>query len=290
MTYLFIQSHRSSFPVKKMCEVLKVTRSGYYRWTNGKESPRKKKNRLLLVFIRMIHKKSRETYGSPRITEVLHDLEISCSRPRVARIMSINGIKAKMKRKFKVTTKSDHNYPISPNLLNRDFSALAANKVWVSDITYVRTSEGWLYLTVIIDLFNRKIVGWSMSNRMTARTTVMPALIQAYKRYQPRPGLLFHSDRGVQYACDSFRKLLKYYEMVQSMSRRGDCWDNAVAESFFHTIKTELIYHEKYRIRAEARRSIFEYIEVFYNRFRKHSYLGYKTPDEFGRTTYNQAI
>lgn len=290
MKYEFIQAHRSAFAVEKMCQVLNVSRSGYYRYSAGEESQRSIKNMILLAAITAIYKQSRGTYGSPRITDSLHDLGLSCSRPRIARLMRANGIKAKTKKKYKVTTKSDHSYPIAPNLLNRDFWTNSAHRIWVSDITYIRTLEGWLYLTIILDLYSRKIVGWSMGDRLTAKRTTIPAFIQAVKRYQPLPGLIFHSDRGIQYACDDFRGLLKTFKAIQSMSGKGNCYDNAVAESFFHTLKTELIYHQTYHTRSQANTSLFEYIEVFYNRFRKHSALGYKSPEQYEQLTFKQAI
>jgi len=290
MKYRFIKSNRSSFPVKKMCHVLAVSKSGYYRWIKNPESPWKKENRKLLEAIKLSFKKSRNTYGSPRITSALHDIGIRVSRTRVARIMRENGIAAKMKRRFKVTTQSGHKYPYSPNLLKQDFFASAINLIWLSDITYIRTLEGWLYLTMIMDLYSRKIIGWSMSDRLTTETTTIPALIHAYRSCQPLPGIIFHSDRGVQYADDKFRELLDSFAMIQSMSGTGNCYDNAVSESFFHTLKTELVYHEKYRTRLEAKRSLFEYMEVFYNRFRKHSALGYRSPEEFEQLTCKQVI
>jgi len=225
-----------------------------------------------------------------RIADELNDLGFLCSRPRTARLMSKHGIKAKTKKKFKVTTNSDHVYPIAPNLLKQDFWTDAANRIWISDITYIRTWQGWLYLTIILDLFNRKVVGWSMSDRLTANTTTIPAFIQAVKQYQPLPGLIFHSDRGVQYACHDFRGILDTFKVIQSMSGKGNCYDNAVAESFFQTLKTELVYHETYRTQMEAKTSLFEYIEVFYNRFRKHSALGYKSPEQYEQSTFKQAI
>ena len=273
-----------------MCQVLQVNRSGYYAWFSRAESKRSSENKVLLMEIKGIYKKSHKTYGSPRITDSLHDLGYFCSRPRVARLMRANGIQAKTKRKFKVTTNSDHDYPIAPNLLNQNFETDAANKIWVGDITYIRTWEGWLYLTIILDLFNRKIVGWSMSDRLTANTTTIPAILQALKKCQPLPELVFHSDRGVQYACNNYRTLLNRHKIIQSMSGKGNCYDNAVAESFFHTLKTELVYHETYRTRKEAKTNLFEYIEVFYNRVRKHSALGYKSPEQFEQLNYKQVI
>jgi putative transposase len=231
--------------------------------------------------IRAIHQDSRRTYGSPRITHELREKGYRCSRPRVARLMRRHGIYAKTRRKFKLTTQSSHRYPVSPNLLDQDFTAGACNEKWVSDITYIRTKQGWLYLTIILDLCNREIVGWSMSKGLSALETVVPAFKQAFKRKHPGPGLIFHSDQGVQYACEDFRKYLRKYDVIQSMSSKGNCYDNAVAESFFHTLKTEHVYFHAYQTREQARESIFEYIEIFYNRRRKHSALGYKTPIEF---------
>jgi len=221
------------------------------------------------------------TYGSPRITAELKDKGYTCSRPRIARLMRKHNIRAKTKRKFKITTNSKHHYPISRDLVNQDFSANAPNQLWTSDITYIRTKEGWLYLTIILDVFNRQIVGWSMSNRLKTIQTTIPALIQACKRRKPAPGLIFHSDQGVQYASHEFRYYLKKYKIVQSMSGKGNCFDNAISESFFRTLKTELIYFEKYQTRKQAQSSIFEYIEIFYNCKRKHSSLGNKTPFEY---------
>lgn len=281
MKYEFIHRYRSKFRIGKMCRVLCVSRSGYYDWIDRPDSNRAKENRVLLGVIKEIHKSSREIYGSPRITDGLSDYKLKASRPRVARLMAINGIKSKSKRKFKVTTNSDHKLPISPNLLNQNFQVDASGHILVSDITYIRTGEGWLYLTTIIDLFHRKVVGWSMSNRMTAELTTIAALKQYVKHYSPLEGVIFHSDRGVQYASEDFRKLLKKYKFIQSMSGKGNCYDNAVAESFFKTLKTELIYHHRYWTRAQARASIFDYIETFYNRVRKHSYLGYLSPVQF---------
>ncbi len=289
MKYAFIHTHRSSYVVEKMCQALEVSRSGYYDFLYRPESNRSRANRILVKEMRKIHLKSKKTYGSPRITSALHDLGISCSRPKVARLMRLNGIKAKTKKKYKITTNSNHSFPLAPNLLKQNFWVAVANRIWVSDITYIKTMAGWLYLTIILDLFNRKIVGWAMSDRLTAIKTTIPAFQQAVKSHRPPPGLIFHSDRGVQYACNEFRALLKDTKAIQSMSGKGNCYDNAVAESFFHTLKTELVYHEVYRTRAEARTSLFEYIEVFYNRIRKHSTLGNKSPEEYDQSKKKQA-
>jgi len=290
MKYEFIHAHRSSFAVKKMCQVLDVSRSGYYDWRYRSESQRSRDNRALVRAIKDVHDKSDKTYGSPRITVALHYRGFSCSRPRVARLMSAEGIKAKTKKKHKVTTNANHSYPVAPNLLGQEFWTNAAHRIWMSDITYISTWEGWLYLTVILDLFSRKVVGWSMSNTLQAGDTTIPALMQAVARYQPLPGVIFHSDRGVQYACEDFRGLLDHLHMVQSMSGTGNCYDNAVVESFFHTLKTELVYHRAYQSRLEAKRSLFEYMEVFYNRFRMHSALNYRTPEQYEQSTINQNI
>ncbi len=283
MKYRFIEKYRSEFGAEKMCRNLGVNRSGYYSWRIRKPSQREEYNSILLDKIKSIHRGKFRVYGSPRITNGLRDLGFHCSRPRVARIMRKNNIYAKTKRKFKVTTNSKHNYSISPNLLNQDFTTNALYKIWLSDITYIRTKEGWIYLTVVMDLYNRKIVGWSLSNRLTASTTTIPALLRAFNYHKPAPGLIFHSDRGVQYACKDFRKELKKPKIRQSMSGKGNCYDNAVVESFFHTIKTEWVYFENYQTRAQARQSLFYYIEIFYNRKRKHSSLGYKKTEEFGQ-------
>jgi len=261
--------------------VLDVSRSGYHRWLNSTPGKWAYENAILLEQINIIYNEYRGLYGSPRITDELNDRGFKCSRPRVARLMSKNGIVAKTKRKFKATTNSKHTYPVSPDLLNQNFAAQSMNQIWTSDITYIRTIAGWLYLTVIMDLFNRQIIGWSMSDRLTAATTTIPALMDAYRRQKPFAGVIFHSDRGVQYACHDFRDKLTEYNMIQSMSGKGNCYDNAVTESFFHTLKTELVYFENYQTRELAKQSIFEYIEVFYNRQRKHSFLGYKTPVQF---------
>jgi transposase InsO family protein len=280
MKYSFIKRYCSTYGVKRMCRLFEVSRSGYYAWRLRNKSKRKLANDRLLIQIKKAYNKGRKTYGSPRITDALNESGYTCGRNRVARLMRIKGIIAKTKRRFKSTTNSAHKLPISPNLLKRNFTVSAPNKIWVADITYIWTKEGWLYLAAVMDLFNRGIVGWSMGSRINAELTVR-ALKQAVQRRRPGKGLIFHSDRGVQYASQHMRNELKRHGFVQSMSRKGDCWDNSVMESFFHTLKTEHVYFEKYQSRAEAKSKIFEYIEVFYNRQRKHSTLGYKSPLEF---------
>lgn len=280
MKYQFIEKNRSAFAVEKMCRAFKVSKSGYYAQHKRGRSKQAADNEKLDLEIRTAHKKSRALYGSPRITEELNAQGISCSKNRVALRMRKKGIVAKTKRRFKITTKSKHTHPVAENKLNQDFSAKGPNQVWVSDITYLWTREGWLYLAVVLDLFSRKIVGWSMSQSL-GQEIVLQALGHALQKRRPAPGLIFHSDQGVQYACRAMRRMLTKNGITQSMSGKGNCYDNAVAESFFHTLKTELVYFEDYQTRAEARGSIFEYIEAFYNRERRHSALSYLSPMHF---------
>ncbi len=277
MKYCFIDQYCSEFGVTKMCRALGVSRSGYYGWKKQPQGKRRKAEEELLMEIKESYRKSKGNYGSPRIADDLRDKGLCCGKNRVARIMKVNGIRAKTMKKFKATTNSKHNLPVAENLLNQDFTAASPNAVWVSDITYVATLEGWLYLAVIIDLYSRQVVGWAMHTRLTA-DFVIRALYQAIGRRRPPAGCIFHSDRGVQYACKDFRKVLEHYKFRQSMSKKGDCYDNAVAESFFHTLKVEHVYQHRYATRAEARQSIFEYVEMIYNRQRKHSALGYRSP------------
>ena len=280
MKYWFMDQHRSTTGVQKMCQSIGASRSGYYRWKKQPVSKRKRENERLLAEIREFHRRSKGRYGSPRIAEDFKERGDSYSRNRIARIMRANGIAGKAKKKFKATTNSKHNLPVAENLLNQDFVSKKPNTVWLSDITYVWTSEGWLYLAVILDLFSRQVVGWAMSDRLTSEM-VIKALHQAIGRRRPPPRCIFHSDRGVQYASTDFRAVLNGNGFIQSMSRKGNCYDNAVAESFFHTLKTEHVYDHRYETRAEARQSIFEYIEMFYNRQRRHSALGYRSPVSF---------
>jgi transposase InsO family protein len=277
MRYAFVAAHVVQFSLSLMCRTLRVSRSGYYAWRKRPASGRSIRNHLLLERIQAIHKKSRKTYGSPRIHRQLVIEGERCGRGRVERLMSANGIRAKHKRRFVATTDSKHNLPIAENILKREFRVEAPNRVWSSDITYIPTDEGWLYLAGVLDLCSRTAVGWSMSDSLE-KGLVLDALKMAHRRRQPGVGLVHHSDRGSQYASDEYRELLDDYGMKMSMSRKGDCWDNAVIESFFGTLKRELVHHRSYRTRAEARKDIFEYIEVFYNRERLHSSLGYMSP------------
>ena len=280
MKYQFVRDHRDRYPVQRMCRMLDVSPSAYYAWRARPESRRVREDRRLLVEIKAIHQAKRGTYGSPRIHAELKSQGQSHGLKRVARLMRENDIRAKQKRKFKATTDSKHSHPVAPNLLQRDFEATAPNQKWVADITFIPTREGWLYLAAILDLYSRAVVGWSMASRMTSRL-VLDALDMAVGRRRPGPGLLHHSDRGSQYACGDYQKALQAHGMICSMSRKGDCWDNAPMESFFHTLKTEMVHHRDYRTRGEAKTDIFEYIEVFYNRNRSHSALGFCTPEEY---------
>lgn len=273
-----IEHHEYS--IQKMCRFLKVSRSGYYAWCKRVESLRKKKDRHLKERIRVIHEQNKKRYGSPRIHAELRAQGIRCSRKRVERLMREMGLRARYKRQFKVTTNSKHDYPVAKNILNRRFQVGAPNKVWVTDITYIRTYEGWLYLAAVMDLYSRKIVGWAMSERMTTEFAIS-ALKMAIRNRRPSKGLLHHSDRGSQYASHPYQKVLKKNRIKCSMSRKGNCWDNAPMESFFSTIKTECIDDGIYLSRAQAKREIFEYIEIDYNRKRLHSVIGYMTPESF---------
>jgi putative transposase len=274
-----------------MCRVFKISKSSYYHWLKSGPSKRWLENEELLVRIKSIFDYSSKTYGSPRIKEELQAQGFHVSRPRVARIMKAAGIRARIPRRFVVTTDSRHNYPVAPNILNREFATSRPGQVWVSDITYIKTNKGWLYLTVIIDLFDRKVVGWSMSKGMTAEETIIAAWRMAVNNRQINQELIFHSDRGIQYACTKFTNILNANELVQrSMSRKGNCWDNAVAESFFKTIKVEVVYNEIYQNHDHAKLSLFKWIETWYNRRRRHSALGYKTIEEFEFLNNNQKL
>lgn len=275
-----MKNHDKIYPVKKMADTLEVSRSSYYTWLSSEPGIRKLRDQELLVIIQNIHEESRQTYGSPRIKRVFNESGIQCSKKHIERLMKKNGIKGAQKSRFKVTTDSKHDYPVSPNLLNRKFKVEKINSYWISDITYIRTAEGWLYLSVIIDLFSRKVVGWSMAAHMRAEL-VIESLDMAVAHRKPPAGLIFHSDRGIQYACDAFRDELRRHKMIQSMSRKGNCWDNACAESFFSTLKSEEVYRRRYATRAEARFYIFEYIAVFYNRKRTHSFLDFLSPEKY---------
>ena len=281
MKYRFIKNPEYLFPIEKMCQVLAVGSSGYYKWKRKSVS-----NKLLLKEkikqqITSIYFASKQRYGSPRITFELNALGYKISRITVAKYMKELGLRSKLSRKFKITTNSKHNYLVVENVLDRKFSVTEPSKVWVSDITYIQSKEGFLYLTTVIDLYDRKIIGWSLSNGMSTEETSLAALKMAIKNRKFDKGLIFHSDRGVQYASKKFTKTIESYGVIRSMSRKGNCWDNAVAESFFKTLKTELIYGNKLTTKEKMELEIFEYIEIWYNKKRRHSTLNYKTIEEF---------
>ena len=265
-----------------MCGALEVSPSGYYAWINRPECRRNREDMRLVLEIKAVHRENRGTYGSPRIHAELKDRQLRHGKKRVARLMRENSIRAKQKKKFKATTDSKHCHPVSPNLLQRNFEADMPDRKWLADITYIPTREGWLYLAAILDLHSKIIVGWSMARRMTKRL-VLEALEMAVGRRHPGSGLVHHTDRGSQYACADYQRALRSHGMICSMSRKGDCWDNAPMESWFHTLKTELVNHRDYQTRSQAKADIFDYIEVFYNRSRRHSALGYMTPAQYER-------
>jgi len=276
----FIDAEKANFPVEVLCAVFDVTRAGYYAYSRRPASAREQRDATLGEKIADIHARSRRTYGSPRVHDELRESGERVSRKRVIKLMKDRDLKAKRRRRFRVTTDSKHASPIAPNVIARDFTASAPNKAWVGDITYIWTREGWLYLAVLLDLFSRRVVGWSMSDQMPTELP-LAALTMALGSRRPPRGLVHHSDRGCQYASADYRRALEQHGVVQSMSRKGNCWDNAVAESFFATLKHDLVFDSDFVTRAQARNAIFEYIEVFYNRQRSHSYLGYATPMKF---------
>jgi transposase InsO family protein len=280
MRFRFIEDHRDTWPVRVMCDALEVSASGYYAWRGRPESPRAAENRALLAGIRSVHARHRGRYGAPRIHAALRAEGRLVSRGRVERLMHRHGIRATTQRRFRVvTTDSNHSLPVADNLLDQTFLATRPNQIWLADITYIPTDEGWLYLATVLDLFTRKVVGWAMRDHMRQELTIA-ALTMAIQRRRPGPGLIHHSDRGSQYAAGSYRQVLDAADMVQSMSRKGNCWDNAPMESFFHTLKTELVHHANYPTREAAKRDLFAYIEGYYNRQRLHSALGYLTPEQ----------
>ncbi len=271
-----------------MCRVFKVSRSGYYDWIHRKPSQRELERLQISKEIQMIYQMSNGRYGSPKITRELNEKGWRVSRPRVARIMSSQGIKSIINRKFKVvTTDSKHNFPIAENLLNRNFGADVPGQKWVSDITYIPTRQGWMYLTIIMDLYDRKVIGWALSTTMTTQDTILAAWKMAIlNRPIEQHQLIFHSDRGVQYASYAFTNQLKRYGVTQSMSRKGNCWDNAVAENFFKILKSELVRHTDFYSILQAKTALFEFIEIWYNRKRNLGYLDYLTPEQYGNFNY----
>ena len=286
MRFAFVKANRAAYPVAALCDVLSVSRSGFYAWVNRPPSARAGRRAELGDQVRAVHEQSRGTYGSPRVAAQLKAQGVKACENTVAKVMRAAGIRSKVVRRFRVrTTDSAHAHPVADNLLGRDFAAAAPDRKWAADITYVPTAEGWLYLAAVIDLCSRRVVGWAMADHMRA-TLCAEALRMALARRDPPAdrSLVHHSDRGVQYACGDYRALLERHGIACSMSRRGDCYDNAAVESFFKTLKAELVYHEEYAPRAQAAAAIFEYVECWYNRRRLHSSLGYRSPEQYERS------
>ncbi len=277
MKYACIDRRRTRYPVRMMCRLLQVSRSGYYAWRTRPESARARQDRELIPEIRRVHQQSKGVYGSPRVHAELKAEGQRVGRNRVARLMRLERLRGCPKRRFRVTTQRDPRHPVAKNLLGQDFTADAPNQRWVADITYISTKQGWLYLAVVMDLYSRRIVGWSMGDRMSRRL-VVDALKMAVDARRPEGGLIHHSDRGGQYTSDDFRDELAKHGIECSMSGSGNCYDNAVVESFFGILKRERVNRVRYRTRAEARADLFDYIEVFYNRKRRHGYLGNISP------------
>ena len=275
---MFVYRHRYEFPVRICCRVLDLSHSGYYAFLRRRGEYVRQAD--LIARIREIHRKSRFTYGSRRIMYQLRRNNVAIGRFRVRRLMRLAGVSVRKRRRYKVTTRSNHRYPVSPNLVQRCFRTEKPNMVWVSDITYIKTAEGWLYLAVVMDLYSRKIVGWALARKMAVEM-VKSALIMAMGRRAPGPGLIHHSDRGIQYACDEYRRLLQGYGIASSMSRSGDCLDNAVAERFFHTLKSECLVNWRYMAPEEVKHDIVDYIEMFYNSERLHSFTDYFSPNDY---------
>ena len=281
MRYAWIDQQVRLYPLLWLCEALSVSVNGYRAWKRGGTPVRRRlTDTQLLTVIRTVHAEVKGAYGSPRMTREIRDRGYPASKPRVERLMRENGIRARHKRRYKVTTDSKHKLPVAPNLLNREFTPAEPNQVFSADITYIWTDEGWLYLAVVLDLFNREVVGWSIKPRMTT-DLVTDALTMAWFRRRPAPGALFHSDRGSQYASHEFQCKLAAYGMRGSMSRKGNCWDNAPTESFFNSLKNERVHSTRYRTHQDAKADLFGYIEVFYNRSRRHSSLGLISPKQF---------
>jgi transposase InsO family protein len=275
-----IRRHEENHAVALMCRVLKVSRSGYYDWRNRPLSARAQANQRLTDDIRRIHQEHKGRVGAPRVTRHLHEEGQRVGKNRVAHLMNSEGLRAKAAHKYKATTNSNHNLPVAPNLLEQDFSATAPNQKWVSDITYIATDEGWLYLAVVLDLHSRLVVGWAMSERMTAKLVCDALQMALWRRKRPR-GVIVHSDRGSQYCSGDYQRLLRDNGLVCSMSKKGDCYDNAAMESWNHSLKVEAIHGERFVTRQAAKDQVFEYVEVYYNRKRLHSRLGYLSPEAF---------
>ena len=280
MKFAFVEAGKAWAPVRALCKAVGVSRSGFYAWTRRTSSARARGDAKLRVHIAAIHKRSRGIYGSPRVHAELRAAGTQVGRKRVARLMRDLSIRSRSRRRFKATTDSKHAFPVAANVLDRQFTVDKPDKAWVADITYVWTDEGWLYVAAVLDLFSRRVVGFAMSDRIDRRLA-LDALASAAAQRGPSAKLIHHSDRGSQYASADYRAALSTLGLTCSMSRKGNCWDNAVAESFFATLKTELVYLRRFATRSEAREAIFDFIEVFYNRQRRHSTLGFKSPVEF---------
>ena len=289
MKYGFIKEQAKDFSITVMCDVLGVSRSGYYCWLIKIPSKRELANQELDAKIKVIYLQNHKRYGSPRITKELKAQGEECSHTRVTRRMKGMNIKAIAKRKFKVTTDSEHSKPVFENVLNRDFNTTGINQKWASDITYIKTDEGWMYLAVIIDLYSRAVIGWSMDKRMK-KSLVCGAIMMALFRRNFPSDVIVHSDRGSQYCSNQYRNILKKYDLIGSMSRKGNCWDNAIAESFFHTLKVELVHEHNYQTRENAKLSVFQYIESYYNKRRMHSSLDYSTPYAVECACFNEKV
>ncbi len=283
MTFRFIDEHRDQWPVRLLCQALGVSTASYYAWRDRPASARQQQQDALLVQIRALHAEFKARYGSPRIHAELAARGQDCCVNTVAKLMRDHDLHAKTARKFRCTTDSNHDLPVAENLLDRQFDPAAPNEVWVADITYIPTREGWLYLAAVEDLYSRRVVGWSMADHLESRL-VVDALTLAIQRRLPEEGLLAHSDRGSQYASDHYQLLLQKHGITCSMSRRADCWDNAPMESFYASLKKELVHDADFATRAQARAALVEYIEVFYNTQRRHSSLGYVSPAEYEQT------
>ncbi|MBA3582846.1 MAG: IS3 family transposase [Gammaproteobacteria bacterium] len=280
MKYAFIEQHQKTFAVRSLCRVLRVSASGYYDWLTRPVSKHAHEDKRLVTEIKKIHQQSRGNYGAVKTWKALNQQGVACGKHRVARLRLVHHIEAKRRTRFKVTTQSKYQGWIAPNLLQRQFTVDQPNRVWVGDVTFIATRSGWLYLAIVLDLYSRKIVGWSMSDRNN-QALVLDALNMAIAQRRPTPGLIHHMDRGQLYAAHHYRETLQRHHMISSMSRKKDCWDNAVAESFFNNLKNELIHYQNYPTREAAKAAIFDYIEIFYNRQRIHQTLQYQSPHHY---------
>ena len=282
MKYAFVDTHRTCWRVERLCAALSVSRSGYYAWRTRPESPRARENRRVLTQIRVIHADAREAYGAVKTWRILRAQGVACGRHRVARLRRAHGIEARRMRRFRLAYQARNSAPAAPNLVARQFQAPAPNRIWAGDITFIPTRRGWLYLAVLLDLYSRRVVGWAMSERRDGQLA-LDALTMALAHRRPSPGLIHHSDQGIQYTSGVYQARLKTVGLVPSMSRKGNCYDNAVVESFFSTVKNEGTYHQTFHDRDHARAVLFDYIELFYNRQRVHATLDYQSPDAYER-------